>query len=69
MIAEFEKIIFDDLLFAEALENYVKLYTKNKTLVTYLTFKSVEEYLPSEQFLRVHKSFIVSLPKIENLDE
>ncbi|MEO8712433.1 MAG: LytTR family DNA-binding domain-containing protein [Parafilimonas sp.] len=66
--SKFEKIIFDDLLFAEALENYVKLYTKNKTLITYLTFKSVEEYLPAGQFLRVHKSFIVSLAKIENLD-
>ncbi|MEP6596981.1 MAG: LytTR family DNA-binding domain-containing protein [Ginsengibacter sp.] len=66
--SKFEKIIFDELLFAEALENYVKLHTKTKTFITYLTFKSMEDYLPANQFIRVHKSFIVSLSKIENLD-
>ncbi len=66
--SKFEKIIFDELLFAEALENYVKLYTKTKTYITYLTFKSVEDYLPANQFIRVHKSYIVSISKIENLD-
>jgi DNA-binding LytR/AlgR family response regulator len=65
---KFEKISFDDFLFAEALENYVKIYTQSKMHVTYLTFKSLEEYLSSEKFIRVHKSYIVSLSKIENLD-
>jgi DNA-binding LytR/AlgR family response regulator len=65
---KFEKIIFSDLLFIEALENYVKLYTTHKTFITYITFKSVEQYLPSDQFLRVHKSYIISLSKITNLD-
>lgn len=64
----FEKIYYNDLLFAEALENYVKLYTTNKTFVTYLTFKKVEDYLPADQFIKVHKSFIVSLSKVENLN-
>jgi DNA-binding LytR/AlgR family response regulator len=66
--SKFEKILFSELLFAEALENYVKLHTQTKTFVTYLTFKSVEDYLPAGEFMRVHKSFIVSLSKIENLD-
>lgn len=65
---KFEKILFDDFLFAEALENYVKIYTQSKMHVTYLTFKSLEEYLSPEKFIRVHKSYIVSLSKIENLD-
>lgn len=65
---KFEKISFDDFLFAEALENYVKIYTQSKMHITYLTFKSLEEYLSSEKFIRVHKSYIVSLSKIENLD-
>src|SRR5437868_6160356 len=66
--SKFEKILFDDLLYAEALENYVKIYTRSKMYITYLTFKGLEEYLSPEKFIRVHKSYIVSLSKIENLD-
>ena len=66
--SKFEKILFDDLLYAEALENYVKIYTRTRTYITYLTFKGLEEYLSPEKFIRVHKSYIVSLSKIENLD-
>jgi len=66
--SKFEKILFDDLLYAEALENYVKIYTQSKMYITYLTFKGLEEYLSPEKFIRVHKSYIVSLSKIENLD-
>jgi len=66
--SKFEKILFDDVLYAEALENYVKIFTHSKMYISYLTFKSVEEYLSSEKFIRVHKSYIVSLSKIENLD-
>jgi two-component system, LytTR family, response regulator len=66
--SKFEKILFDDLLYAEALENYVKIYTRTKMYITYLTFKGLEEYLSPEKFIRVHKSYIVSLTKIENLD-
>ena len=61
--SKFEKILISDLLYAEALENYVKLYTASKTHITYLTFKGLEEYLPADKFIRVHKSYIVSLGK------
>ncbi len=65
---KFEKILLDDLLFVEAANNYVLLQTKAKRLITYLTFKGIEENLPFDQFVKTHKSFIVSLSKIENLD-
>lgn len=65
---KFEKIIFDDLLYVEAANNYVLLHTKEKRMITYLTFKGIEENLPADQFIKTHKSFIVSLSKIENLD-
>lgn len=62
------KIFFDDILYAEALQNYVSIYTKTKKYITYLTFKSIEEYLSSGQFIKTHKSYIVSPSKIDNID-
>jgi DNA-binding LytR/AlgR family response regulator len=62
------KILFNDILFVEALQNYVVVHTHEKKLITYLTFKSVEEYLPSSQFIKVHKSFIVAATKIDSIE-
>ena len=62
------KVSFNDILFIEALQNYVVVHTQEKKLITYLTFKSVEEYLPSTQFIKVHKSFIVSATKIDSIE-
>lgn len=62
------KILFDHLLYVEALQNYVLIHTTEKKYMTYLTFKSVEEYLPSEKFLKVHKSYIVSVLKIDSIE-
>ena len=62
------KVSFSDILFIEALQNYVVIHTQEKKLITYLTFKSVEEYLPSSQFIKVHKSFIVSATKIDSIE-
>jgi DNA-binding LytR/AlgR family response regulator len=62
------KIRHEDLLFAEALRNYVVIHTVQKKYITYLTFRTLEEYLPASSFLRVHKSFIVSLSKIDSIE-
>jgi DNA-binding LytR/AlgR family response regulator len=62
------KVSFNDILFIEALQNYVVVHTQEKKLITYLTFKSVEEYLPSPQFIKVHKSFIVSATKLDSIE-
>jgi DNA-binding LytR/AlgR family response regulator len=62
------KVSFNDILFIEALQNYVVIRTQEKKLITYLTFKSVEEYLPSPQFIKVHKSFIVSATKLDSIE-
>ena len=48
------KLFFDEILVAEALQNYVVIHTAGKKYITYLTFKSVEEYLPSDQFIKTH---------------
>ena len=62
------KILYDDILFAEALQNYVVIHTKDKKYITYLTFKSVEEYLPAERFIKTHKSYIVAAGKIDSIE-
>lgn len=62
------KILFEEILFAEALQNYVVIHTKDKKHITYLTFKSVEDYLPAERFIKTHKSYIIAASKIESIE-
>ncbi|HWI92259.1 MAG TPA: LytTR family DNA-binding domain-containing protein [Flavisolibacter sp.] len=62
------KIFLDDILYVEALQNYVSIHTKTKKFITYLTFKSIEEYLASDRFIKTHKSYIVSASKIDNIE-
>ena len=62
------KVSHDDVLFVEALQNYVAVYTKEKKYITYLTIKSVEEQLPRQRFIKVHKSFLVAADKVETIE-
>ncbi len=65
---QFVRIAFDELLFVEALQNYVCIYTGTKKYISYLTMRSVEEYLPSAQFIKTHKSFIINAARIDAID-
>ncbi len=60
------RIFYDDVLYVEGLKDYVKIYTTQQArpILSRLTLKAVEAKLPSTLFCRVHKSFIVALPKI-----
>jgi len=62
------KIFLDSILFVEALQNYVTIHTTEKKYVTYLTFKSVEEYLPADAFVKTHKSYMVALSKVDSIE-
>lgn len=62
------KILFDDVLFVEALQNYVTIHTKDRKFITYLTFKLVEDYLPADKFIKVHKSYIVAATKVDSIE-
>ncbi|HEX2630701.1 MAG TPA: LytTR family DNA-binding domain-containing protein [Chitinophagaceae bacterium] len=62
------KLEFNDVLFVEALQNYVVIHTKDKKYITYLTFKSVEEYLPAHQFIKTHKSYIIAASQIDSIE-
>jgi DNA-binding LytR/AlgR family response regulator len=62
------KIAYDDILFVEALQNYVAVYTTEKKHITYLTFKSIEEHLPANRFIKTHKSYIVAAAKVQSIE-
>jgi DNA-binding LytR/AlgR family response regulator len=62
------KIFYNDILFIEALQNYVAIHTSQKKHICYLTFKSVEEYLPVNSFIKVHKSFIIAAAKVDRIE-
>jgi DNA-binding LytR/AlgR family response regulator len=63
-----KRVNLDDILFIEGMKDYIKLYTGTKPLLTKTTLKNINEKLPADRFLRVHKSFIVSLSKIESIE-
>jgi DNA-binding LytR/AlgR family response regulator len=63
-----EKILHDELLFVEAMLNYVVLHTETRKLIVYLTIKNLTEELPANKFLKVHKSYIVNLSKIKSIE-
>ncbi len=65
---QIEKIFYDDLIYAEAMMNYVMLYTATKKMMVYITIKSLEEQLPAHSFIKVHKSFIVNSQKIKSIE-
>jgi DNA-binding LytR/AlgR family response regulator len=65
---QIEKIFYNDLVYAEAMLNYVMLHTVSKKLMVYITIKSLEEQLPATIFIKVHKSFIINLHKIKSIE-
>jgi DNA-binding LytR/AlgR family response regulator len=65
---QFIKIKLDDVLFFESEKDYVFIYTEQKRYLTLLSLKQLEKELPPDRFLRVHRSFLVSLEKVELVD-
>lgn len=64
-----KRINVDDILYLEAMGDYVKVFTALKFHVLHATLKSIEEKLPLARFARVHRSYIVSLSKIDSIQE
>jgi len=62
------RLAIDDILFVEALQNYIAVYTKEKKYLTYLTMKNAEDQLPGQRFVKVHKSYLVAADKVETLE-
>lgn len=62
------KINYDDVLYIEGQGDYLSIVTKNRKILTLQTFSKMEKILPENIFIRVHKSYIVSLPHIEKIE-
>lgn len=62
------KLRLSDILYIEGLQNYVSIYTKTERILSLKSIKKMEELLPRQQFVRVHKSYIVSLDKIDAIE-
>ena len=67
---ELKQIDINQILYVSGLKNYVMFYMENeqRPLVTHLTMKAVEDILPPDDFMRVHRSYIVALHKISSVD-
>ena len=66
--SKYEKVFFDDILYIEGLQNYVTIHTRKGKYITLLNLKHLEQNLDSRHFIRIHKSYIVSIGKIEGID-
>lgn len=63
-----ERIELRELLYVKALENYIVIQTTQKKYITYLTMKGLEDYLPANQFVKIHKSYLVPIAKIDRIE-
>ena len=63
-----EQIWHDDIVFAEALGDYIKVFLPSRYVVTHLTMTKLAENLPNDRFLRINRSYIVQLRHIKTLD-
>lgn len=62
------KLNLKDILYIEGVKDYVKISTTHKNFLTKSTMKNIEEKLPGTEFIRIHKSYIVSLSSIERIE-
>ncbi|HEX7903941.1 MAG TPA: LytTR family DNA-binding domain-containing protein [Chitinophagaceae bacterium] len=63
------RLRIDDILYAEAMGDYVKLYTPQKFYAIHCTLKSIEDRLPASKFTRTHRSYVVAIAKIDTIQD
>ncbi|WP_271767896.1 LytR/AlgR family response regulator transcription factor [Aquimarina algiphila] len=66
---QLKKINIKDILFAEAMQNYIKVVTPKETIITHISLKSFKDQLPEDSFIQTHKSYIVSKYKVDKIVE
>lgn len=66
---KYQKIFYGDILYIEAMGDYLKIVTNNEKILTLQNLKRLEKLLPQNRFMRVHKSYIVAIDKIYNIEK
>jgi len=61
----FIKIVWEDILYVESMQNYLKLHFEDKYFIIHQTMSSLEELLPKDSFFRIHKSYLVNISHID----
>jgi len=63
-----QKILFSDILYIEGMKDYLRIHTVSEKIMTLQSFKKIISVLPENYFLRIHKSFVISLNRIETIE-
>lgn len=63
-----EKIKVSEILYVEGMNEYLRIVTEEKKIMTLQNFKSIEDILPKDNFMRVHKSYLVAIDKVESIE-
>ena len=61
---KYERVVFSEILFVEAMQNYVVIHLPTQKLIVYMTLAGIEAQLPQSRFMKVHKSFVVAIEKV-----
>lgn len=59
------KINVEDILYVEGLKDYIKIFTRQKLILTLMSMSAIEMKLPADEFVRIHRSYIISVSKID----
>lgn len=63
-----EKVLLNDLIYIEGARDYRRICTKTQSIMTLSTFGDLEKDLPADRFIRIHKSYLVAIEKIESIE-
>lgn len=64
-----QKVFFKEILFIEGMKDYLRIHTIKERIMTLMNFTKMEQILPGDNFVRIHKSYIIALDKIESIEK
>jgi len=65
---KYERVAFNDILYVESMQNYVLIHLPGQKLIVYMTLAGLEAQLPPRRFMKVHKSFVVSIKQVNSIE-
>ena len=62
------KILFSSILYIQSMGDYIRIYTRDETVVSYSSMKAIQEKIPLDRFVRIHKSYLISIDAVKTVD-